>query len=44
MALMDEGVLALSAGPTVIRLLPPLTISRDEIDVVIGSLFKVLAD
>jgi acetylornithine/LysW-gamma-L-lysine aminotransferase len=44
MALMDEGVLALSAGATVIRLLPPLTISRDEIDVVIGSLFKVLAD
>jgi len=44
MALMDEGVLALSAGPTVIRLLPPLTISRDEIDVVVGSLFEVLAD
>jgi len=43
MALMDEGVLALSAGPTVIRLLPPLTISRDELDKVISSLLKVLA-
>ena len=44
MALMEEGVLALSAGPTVIRLLPPLTISRDELDLVIGKLLKVLAN
>lgn len=42
MALMDEGVLALSAGPTVIRLLPPLTITRDELDVVLDKLLKVL--
>ena len=42
MALMDEGVLALSAGPTVIRLLPPLTITRDELDVVLEKLLKVL--
>ncbi len=44
MALMEEGVLALSAGPTVIRLLPPLTISRDELDLVISKLLKVLAN
>lgn len=44
MALMEEGVLALSAGPTVIRLLPPLTISREQIDVVVEKLLKVLAD
>jgi acetylornithine/LysW-gamma-L-lysine aminotransferase len=44
MSLMEEGVLALSAGPTVIRLLPPLVISREEIDVVVGKLLKVLAD
>lgn len=44
MTLMDEGVLALSAGPTVIRLLPPLTISREELDAVISSLLKVLAN
>jgi len=42
MALMNEGVLALSAGPTVIRLLPPLTINRDELDTVIEKLFRVL--
>ena len=40
---MEEGVLTLSAGPTVIRLLPPLTISRDELDTVISKLLKVLA-
>ncbi len=33
MALMDEGVRALSAGPTLIGLLPPLTISQDAIEV-----------
>ena len=43
MALMEEGVLALSAGPTVIRLLPPLTVTRDELDSVISKLLKVLA-
>ena len=42
MALMEEGVLALSAGPTVIRLLPPLVIGRDEIDIVVEKLLKVL--
>ena len=42
MALMEEGVLALSAGSTVIRLLPPLTITRDELDSVIGKLLQVL--
>ncbi len=30
-ALMERGVLALPAGPTVLRLLPPLTISSDEL-------------
>ena len=43
MALMEEGVLALSAGPTVIRLLPPLVIGRAEIDTVVEKLLKVLA-
>ena len=42
-ALMDEGVLALSAGATVIRLLPPLTITREEMETVIGRLLAVLA-
>ena len=30
-ALMEQGVLAIPAGPTVIRYLPPLTISRDDL-------------
>ncbi len=42
-ALMEDGVLALSAGPTVIRLLPPLTVGRDQLDVVIDKLLKVLS-
>jgi acetylornithine/LysW-gamma-L-lysine aminotransferase len=42
MQLIDEGILALAAGPTVIRLLPPLEISRAEIDQVIEALSKIL--
>ena len=40
--LMEEGVLVLLAGPTVIRLLPPLTISYEELDIVIEKLVDVL--
>ena len=42
-ALMEKGVLALPAGPTVIRLLPPLTISEAELDQVVAALHEVLA-
>jgi acetylornithine/LysW-gamma-L-lysine aminotransferase len=42
-ALMERGVLALPAGPTVIRLLPPLTISRPQLDTVAATLRAVLA-
>jgi len=42
--LADEGVLALPAGPTVIRLLPPLTISDENLETVGDALEKVLAD
>ncbi len=41
-ALAREGVLALSAGPTVIRLLPPLVITKEELDRVVEALRKVL--
>jgi acetylornithine/LysW-gamma-L-lysine aminotransferase len=41
-ALIDHGVLALPAGGTVIRLLPPLTIDDDDIDLVIDALAQVL--
>ena len=42
-ALQARGVLALNAGPTVIRLLPPLIISRAEIDQAVDTLADVLA-
>ena len=41
-AMMARGVLALPAGPTVIRLLPPLTISYPEMDTVLSALEFVL--
>jgi acetylornithine/LysW-gamma-L-lysine aminotransferase len=42
--LVAEGVLALPAGATVLRLLPPLTISYDELDFVLGKINLVLRD
>lgn len=41
--LIKEGVLVLPAGSTVIRLLPPLTISYEELDFVIEKIVKVLS-
>lgn len=40
--LMASGVLALPAGATVLRLLPPLTISYEELDVVAEKIIEVL--
>jgi acetylornithine/LysW-gamma-L-lysine aminotransferase len=42
-ALMQEGVLALLAGTTVLRFLPPLVITREHVDRVVESLARVLA-
>jgi acetylornithine/LysW-gamma-L-lysine aminotransferase len=42
-ALIDEGILALPAGPTVLRLLPPLTIEYADLDLVLAALDRVLA-
>ena len=42
MALMRLGVLALPAGPTVLRLLPPLVISYDEMDRLTAAVEHVL--
>ena len=42
-ALMKRGVLALPAGPTVIRLLPPLVIEDDALDEVATQLHTVLS-
>ena len=41
--LMQEGVLVIAAGSTVIRLLPPLTIPYKDIDIVIEKIFDVLS-
>jgi len=42
--LMEKGVIALLAGATVIRLLPPLVITREEIDTVVAALKATLGD
>lgn len=41
-ALIEQGVLALPAGSTVLRLLPPLIISREKLDVVLSAIEEVL--
>lgn len=41
-ALMDKGIIVLLAGNTVIRLLPPLVITREDIDTVVEGLGDVL--
>jgi acetylornithine/LysW-gamma-L-lysine aminotransferase len=41
-ALVERGVLALPAGPNVLRLLPPLVIEYDQLDTVIAALGEVL--
>jgi acetylornithine/LysW-gamma-L-lysine aminotransferase len=43
-ALLQRRVLALPAGPTVIRLLPPLVITTDQLDAVVDALHAVLSD
>jgi acetylornithine/LysW-gamma-L-lysine aminotransferase len=42
-ALMDEGVLALPAGSTVLRLLPPLVIPDEDLATVCDAIERVLA-
>ena len=42
-ALQDEGVLALGAGPTVVRFLPPLVITEEQIERVLAASRKALA-
>jgi len=42
-ALQDEGVLALGAGPTVVRYLPPLVITAELIERVLAASRKALS-
>ncbi|PSQ30485.1 aspartate aminotransferase family protein [Halobacteriales archaeon QS_9_67_15] len=41
---MDHGVLALPAGRTVVRFLPPLTVTEDEVDQVVDAMVEVVGD
>ena len=41
-ALLERGVLALPAGPTVLRLLPPLVITYEELELVVARIGEVL--
>ena len=41
-ALLERGVLALPAGPTVLRLLPPLIVSEDQLGGVFDAIAEVL--
>ncbi|MBP1923617.1 acetylornithine/LysW-gamma-L-lysine aminotransferase [Halorubrum alkaliphilum] len=40
---IEHGILALPAGRTVLRLLPPLTIDRDHADAVVDAIEEVIA-
>jgi acetylornithine/LysW-gamma-L-lysine aminotransferase len=41
-ALQEQGVLALPAGATVLRLLPPLVIAEDDLDYVVEAIDRAL--
>lgn len=41
--IIQKGLLVLNAGPNVIRLLPPLIVSKEEIDMAVGILYDELA-
>jgi len=41
-ALQAQGVLALQAGPTTVRFLPPLVISDEQVDTIIAAMSQVL--
>jgi len=43
-ALQDHNIITLNAGMTVLRLLPPLVISYEQIDRLVGALEEVLTD
>ncbi|MFJ8244505.1 acetylornithine transaminase [Peribacillus asahii] len=42
-ALQQDGLLVLTAGPNVLRLLPALTVSKEEIDLAVEKIGKVLS-
>jgi 4-aminobutyrate aminotransferase-like enzyme len=43
-ALLEQGIIALPAGPSVIRLLPPLVMADHEADQMLDAIETVLGD
>jgi acetylornithine/LysW-gamma-L-lysine aminotransferase len=43
-ALQERGILALPAGATVLRLLPPLIIAEEDLDVVVENIAEILSE
>ena len=43
-ALQERGILALPAGKTVLRLLPPLTISQEELLTIVDAIEAILQE
>ncbi len=41
-ALLDAGLLAIAAGPAVVRLLPPLNVSDEEVQTALSIVRRVL--
>jgi acetylornithine/LysW-gamma-L-lysine aminotransferase len=41
-ALMGEGIMALPAGLTVMRFLPPLVIEKSDLEIVVQTVAKIL--
>ena len=41
---MARGIITLTAGPTVLRLLPPLVITQEELDQVVEAVKAVLME
>lgn len=41
-ALQQQGIIALPAGPTTLRFLPPLVIDREAVDTLVTTLDKIL--
>ena len=42
--MLNHGVIALPAGPTVLRLLPPLVITEKEIDLGVQAIAKAIKE
>lgn len=42
--MLEHGVIALPAGPTILRLLPPLVISEEEIDLGVHAIARAIRE